>query len=73
MYSGNLRGAKRRAQNLGVLEAPLEQFSEEGGKMISGGVKTPKNVILQAKKRENLELGSSAPPPLVYGDRKSVV
>ena len=37
MHSENLRGAKRRAQNLGVTEAPLEQFSEEGGKMISGG------------------------------------
>ena len=37
MHSENLRGAKRRAQNLRVTEAPLEQFSKEGGKMISGG------------------------------------
>ena len=65
MHSENFRGTKRRAQNLGVTEDPLEQFSEEGGKMMSGGgVKTPKNVILQAKKRENLELGGgqAAPP-----------
>ena len=71
MHSEHLRGAKRQAQNFGVTEAPLEQFSKEGGKMISGGIKTPKNVILQAKKRENLELGGSsgppAPPPLAYG------
>ena len=51
-------------QNLGVTEAPLEQFSEKGGKMISGGVKTSKNVILQAKKRKNLELGGGGQAPL---------
>ena len=75
MNRENLRGAKRRAHKLGVKEAYLEQFSKEGGKMISGvaGGQNLKNVILQAKKGENIELGGGGgqaapvPRPLAYG------
>ena len=67
----DLRDAKYRAQNLGVTEAPLEQFSKEGGKMISGGGGTgqnPQKCHFTSKKRENLELGVKRPPsPLAYG------
>ena len=69
MYSKKLRGAKRRAQNLGVTEAPLEQIFEEGGNMISGGGEgqNPKKCHFTSKKRKNLELGrgSRAAPPCV--------
>ena len=64
MYSKNLRGAKRRAPNLGVTEASLEQFSEEGGKMISGGGQNPKKCHFTSKKtgKSRAGGGQAAPP-----------
>ena len=68
MHSENLRGAKRRALNLGVTEAPFEQFSKEGGKMISGGgggdgSKPSKMSFYKQKTRKSRAGGQAAPLP----------
>ena len=63
----DLRDAKYRAQNLGVTEAPLEQFSKEGGKMISGGggygSKPSKMSFYKQKTRKSRAGGQAAPLP----------
>ena len=67
MHSENLRGAKSRAQNLGLTEAPLEQFPEKGGKMISGGggygSKPSKMSFYKQKTRKSRAGGQAAPLP----------